>query len=88
MNDKLVFGDIYDRQHYNYMLETNGEDYYLRESDFYTTPDSRTEKPCGSYVDEVLKSYTSYVEDIDGGDNFSDYCKEFFKLLEEEGYWD
>lgn len=32
--------------------------------------------------------WTSNVEDIDGGDNFADYCKEFFEMLEEEGYYD
>ena len=35
--------------------------------------------------DRVL---TSNVEDIEGGDNFADYCKEFFEMLEEEEYWD
>ena len=30
----------------------------------------------------------SYVEDINGGDNFADYCEDFFELLEEEGYYD
>lgn len=46
----------------------------LSENSFYTTYDNR-----------VLKSY---VEDISGGDNFADYCEEFFELLEEEGYYD
>ena len=32
--------------------------------------------------------WTSYVEDIDGGDNFADYCKEFFEMLDEEEYWE
>jgi hypothetical protein len=49
-------------------------DEYLSEESFYTTFDNR-----------VLKSY---VEDIDDGDNFADYCKELFELLEEEGYYD
>lgn len=74
MKDKLVFGDIYDKRHYNYMLEINGEDYYLKESDFRTTSDSRILESC--------------VEDIDGGDTFSEYCEELFEMLEEEGYWD
>ncbi len=46
----------------------------LTEQDFYTTSDNR-------YLE-------SYVEDIDGGDNFADYCEDFFELLEEEGYYD
>ena len=74
MNDKLEFGNRYDTQHYNYMIETNGEGYYLRESDFYTTSDDR-----------VLESY---VEVIEGGYSFGDYCEDFFEILEEEGYWD
>lgn len=32
--------------------------------------------------------WTSNVEDIDGGDNFADYCKEFFKMLDKEEYYD
>ncbi len=32
--------------------------------------------------------WTSNIEDIDDGDNFVDYCKEFFKLLDEEEYYD
>lgn len=32
--------------------------------------------------------WKSYVEDIDGEDNFADYCNYFFKMLEEEGYFD
>ena len=46
----------------------------LTEKDFYPPSDDR-----------VL---TSNVEDIEDGDNFADYCKEFFDLLEEEEYFD
>ena len=42
----------------------------LTEEDFYPPSDNR-----------ILKSY---IEDIENGDNFADYCGEFFKLLEEE----
>ena len=49
-------------------------DFTLSESDFYSTCDNR-----------VLKSY---IEDIDGGDNFADYCEYIFELLEEEEYYD
>lgn len=45
----------------------------LTEQDFFTTSDSR-------YLE-------SYIEDIDGGDNFADYCEYIFELLEEEGYY-
>lgn len=46
----------------------------LTDIDFYPPSDNR-----------VLKSY---VEDIDGGDNFADYCEYIFDLYEEEGYYD
>ena len=42
----------------------------LSEQDFYPAPDNRTWK--------------SNVEDIKYGDNFVDYCKDFFELLDEE----
>lgn len=47
---------------------------YLTEESFYPPSDNRTWK--------------SNVEDIDGGDNFADYCGYIFKLLEEEEYYD
>jgi len=37
------------------------------------------------YDDRHLESN---VEDIKDGDNFADYCKYIFKLLEEEGYYE
>lgn len=30
----------------------------------------------------------SYVRNINGGDNFADYCEYIFELLEEEGYYE
>ena len=30
----------------------------------------------------------SYIEDVEDGDNFIDYCEYIFKLLEEEDYYD
>lgn len=47
---------------------------YLTEQDFYPPTDNR-----------VLESY---IEDIDGGDNFTDYCEYIFDLLEEEGFYE
>lgn len=47
---------------------------YLTEEDFYPPHDNRY--------------FKSYVEDIDGGDNFADYCRYIFKVCEEEGYYD
>lgn len=50
------------------------------------------------FVGDILQHYIfpisddrvweSYVYDISGGDNFADFCEEFFELLDEEGYWD
>ena len=34
------------------------------------------------------RTWTSNVDDIEGGDNFADYCKYFFEMLEEEEYYD
>ena len=48
--------------------------FYLTEDDFYSSSDDR--------------AWTSNIEDIDGGDNFADYCQYIFKLLNEEGYYD
>lgn len=48
--------------------------FYLSETDFYPPSDNR-------YLE-------SYVEDINGGDNFVDYCEYIFKILEEDGYYD
>ena len=63
---------------YNFedMFDKIEEDYTdcLTEEDFYPPADER-----------ILKSH---IRDIDGGDNFSDYCEYMFDLLEEEGYWD
>ena len=40
---------------------------------------------CPPYDNRVLKSY---IENIEGGDNFADYCEYIFELYEEEGYYD
>lgn len=61
-----------DDDFYNYVL-TN-DDFCLTESDFYPPSDDRVWK--------------SNIEDIEGGDNFADFCDEFFKMLDEEDYWE
>lgn len=45
----------------------------LSEFNFYPPTDNR-----------ILESY---IEDIDGGDNFADYCEYIFEILEEEDYY-
>lgn len=57
---------------YKYILKKYNP--ILTEQDFYPPSDKR-----------VLKSN---VKDIAGGDNFVDYCEEFFNLLDEEEYYD
>ena len=57
----------------DYTLNTQYTD-CLTEVDFYPPIDNRVSK--------------SYVQDINGGDNFADYCEYIFDLLEEEGYYD
>jgi hypothetical protein len=57
------------------LMELNEQDCdYLTEESFYPPSDNR-----------YLKSY---VKDINGGDNFADYCEYIFELLEEEEYYD
>ena len=46
----------------------------LNEQSFYQPSDDRV--------------WTSNVEDIEDGDNFADFCKDLFELLEEEEYYD
>ena len=46
----------------------------LSEQDFYPPSDYRF--------------WTSRVRDVDGGDNFAEYCEYFFEMLEEEEYFD
>ena len=53
----------------------------LREQDFFI--DDRT---WTSSSDD--RTWTSNVRDIVGGDNFVDFCEEFFELLDEEEYFE
>lgn len=59
---------------YDDAIENNAKNHCLTEQDFYPPEDNR-----------VLKSY---VYDINGGDNFSDYCGYIFSVLDEEEYYD
>lgn len=61
-----------DKYDFSDLLKEESRD-YLIEEDFYPPSDDRV--------------FTSYVEDIYGGDNFADYCKDFFELYEEEEMW-
>ena len=46
----------------------------LTEQDFYPQTDNR--------------HWKSNVVDIVGGDNFADFCEDFFELLDEEEYFE
>lgn len=54
--------------------ELDEESDYITEESFYPPEDDRCVK--------------SYIEDIDGGDNFIDYCEYIFDYLEEQGYYE
>lgn len=49
-------------------------DLYITEFDFYPPFDNRTWK--------------SNILDIYDGDNFADYCRDFYILLDEENYFE
>ena len=34
------------------------------------------------------RTWKSNVYDINGGDNFADFCEEFFEMLDENDYWE
>lgn len=61
----------------------------ILDEEFY---DYLIEVECPQYDRESYDSdnryWKSYVEDIEGGDNFVDYCTYIFGILEEEGYYD
>ncbi len=50
------------------------DDFCLTEVDFYPPSDNRV--------------WTSIIEDVNGGDNFVEYCVDFFDMLDEEEYYD
>lgn len=56
------------------MSDKKEQEYVLTEEDFCPPSDDRI--------------WTSNVEDINDGDNFADYCEEFFEMLDEEEYYD
>lgn len=39
-----------------------------------------------SFFDD--RTWKSNVRDIHGGDNFADFCEEFFEMLDEEEYFE
>ena len=75
MNDEYRFDTSKNEQDYDCQINNLKDDkFYLTEEILYSPSDDRTWK--------------SYVEDIDGGDTFIDYCEYIFDFLEETGYYD
>lgn len=77
MNEKIMFSDKLSKKDFYPLSIDNKQDsceYLLTENDFYPPSDNR-----------FLKSY---IEDIDGGDNFAEYCEYIFEIYEEEGYYE
>lgn len=71
--EKYKLDDILDKQEYKYDYKSLRFT-SLKEKDFYPPEDNRF--------------WESYVEDIEDGDTFADYCQYIFDLLEEEGYYE
>ena len=69
MYDKID-SNIYDLQNILHSNKLQSNYYELTEKDFYPPEDTRT--------------YESLIEDIEGGDNFDDYVRWFFKCYEKE----
>jgi hypothetical protein len=62
-----------DKYEFSDLLQEESYD-YLTEESFYPPSDDRVWK--------------SYIEDINSGDNFLDYCAYIFEILDEEEYYE
>ena len=71
--NKSLSEELFDEEFENVLNEQNSCLDCSTEIWFYSPSDDRI--------------WTSNVEDIDGGDNFGDYCEEFFEKLDEEEYY-
>ena len=77
--------------HSQYKLEylLNEQGFHL-EDEFYKADDNTYYNNRDKFYSSLRDNrvWTSNVEDINGGDNFADFCKDYFELLEEEGYFE
>lgn len=64
----------YNKDQYNIDDILNDLDDEYMDLDIYSPADNRILESC--------------IEDIEGGDNFTDYCEYIFEMLEEEGYYE
>lgn len=78
MNNNLELDNMLDEQGFH--LE---DEDYLADDDCYFADTYNVD--CPLFDD---RNWKSNVEDIDGGDNFADYCEYFFEILDEEEYFD
>ena len=84
MNYKLTLDDILKNQD----LYLNDTDFCFKDRYFYQKNNNSCLEEKDFYPPSDDRVLESYVEDIEGGDNFADYCKEIFKLYEEEEYYE
>lgn len=78
MNNNLELDNMLGEQGFH--LE---DEDYLADGDCYPTDTYNVDCPLFNE-----RTWKSNVEDIDGGDNFADYCEYFFEMLDEEEYFD
>lgn len=55
-------------------------------NDDYTLDQCSDDRSWKSSSDD--RTWMSNVYDINGGDNFADFCEEFFEMLDENDYWE
>ena len=63
----------------------------LTENDFHFLNDRLENDICqsiGLSPSSDNRVWKSQISDIYGGDNFADFCKDFFAMLDKEEYWD
>lgn len=55
-------------------------------NDDYTLDQRSDDRTWESSSDD--RTWMSNVYNINGGDNFADFCEEFFEMLDENDYWE
>ena len=84
MNDNYMFGELTDEEYYELLLMEGdiSKNDNLAKNDYFCLEENDFNQ---SHDDRVLESY---VEDIEGGDNFADYCEYIFEVYEEENFYE
>ena len=60
----------------------------LNQQDFDFADNRPTLEEINFYSPSDDRVWESYIEDINGGDTFADYCHDIFKLYDEEEYYE